>query len=1381
MTSKENCPNLILLLFLALHASALWGLSDGLRFTHLSVDDGLSQNSIRSLMQDRRGFMWFGTEEGLNKFNGRSFEVFRNLEADSTSLSANDIRSILEDQKGEIWVGTTDGLNRLDPARGTFTRIDLPKRGDHSSRRNFIYSMFEDKDANIWMGTRDGFYHFNTRDSVFSLVTALGSHQLGQVHCFYEDRQGLMWIGADNGLYRMNRSRQLIEYYNFELGPTIPTAVSSILEDQHGTLWVGTFHGLFRSDTISKASLPNRHFRRVQPTLPQLTGNQEMVRCMLLDHDNLWVGTFDGLLILNIEDGSFRSFQHHQTLPGTLSANFIRSICRDSRGDIWMGTVMGGINVYHRDYSVFESELSDWAYAKMKGRIIHSFAEDAKGNVWVSTRDGGVSYLNLHAKTVVNYFHQPGVSNGLAVNEVRDLLIDDQGRIWMATYFGGVHRLDPKTGQFTVYRVDPDDPLSVNAENQNVIFQDSRGEIWIATHGGGLDRYVPESDGFAHYVHDPEDTSSLSSNIIVNLYEDSRQNLWIGTRHSGLNKMNLRTEEITRYRYDKHMAKSISSDAITAIHQDTYGALWIGTEDAGLNRWNEVQQGFEHFRIQDGLPSDAIHGIQEDEKGMLWLSTNKGLSHFDYEKRTFINYDQTDGLPSNQFSRLACTKTSDRSLMFGSINGFTIFRPEHILKNNYVPPVYITDFKLFNQEVPIGGKRSPLQKDISETTEITLRNDQSVFSLEFVALNYLFGSKNQFAYKLEGLDENWNYIGTRNSVDFTTLPHGDYVFRVKAANNSNVWNEVGASIKITVLPPWYKTWWAYLIYATSLIGLLLLYRYNTLVRLRERNKLHLAQTEKEQITELNNAKLQFFTNISHDLRSPLTLILGPLENLFQLAKGQPKMLKLLSYIRNNAEYLLRLINELLEFRKAEVGVTTLHTARRDLIPLLREIEQAFQEKAAANFVDFQLSLHEKEVVGQFDEDLIRKALYNLLSNAFEHTAKDGTGKIILGVSCRECEDNRTCHISVSDNGIGIPQDRIERIFDPFFQIDRGDVDKKKGFGIGLALTKRLIAMHNGQIQVESNYGEGSVFLIEIPVVEDVDQHSELIEQTSIIDFSMTSTNTLDQMDAVIKEDLSSLPGYRKPVVLVVEDNEEMQSYLFDCLSSNYTVLQALNGLEGFDLAISDHPDLVISDIMMPGMDGIGFCHKMKQDIHTSHIPLIFLSARSSMETRIKGIMTGADSYLTKPFSYNHLHAVIENLLMNRKQLWKSYKYHGRLPKRREQTLGPLDRRFLRQLEEVAEKHIKDTEFSVEQFAREMTMSRSYFHRKLKALTGLSASEFIKETRLKNAIRFLEENQLTISEIAYEVGFSSPNYFGRCFRNKYGMSPTEYKDDGLAVM
>lgn len=1384
---RARSPYLVLFLVLYFHFSSAQEMTS-IRFDHLTVDDGLSQNSVRCLLQDSKGFMWFGTEEGLNRYDGYSFQVLQNRAGDTTSLSTNDVRSIIEDRDGNIWVGTTDGLNILDRNTNAFSRVHLPVAAGHSARRNFIFSLFEDQDRDIWIGTRDGFYLFRHQENRFEFFDHLLSRRLPQVMSFFQDSEGKIWLGAQQGiLFQLDKDKGVINDYSHELDELDLPDVSCILQDQDGVLWVGTYSGLLKGIPVKhrQSGAISYRFETVSPSLKNFVSKLNMIRCMAEDDKGLiWIGTFEGLLVLDPQKETFVGLQNQDDLPTGLSANFIRCIGKDNRGDIWLGTIQGGINVYHHSNFGFEHNLSDWRIRmEMNGKIIQGFSEDAEGNLWVATRDGGVSLIDRKLESVTNFAHDSKNKNSLSINEVRSVMVDRNGRVWMGTYFGGLNRFDPESGKFKLYLPDPEDKTSINNDMINAILEDRSGAVWVATHYGGLNLYDRETDSFIHFTHENDNPNSLSGDIIISLYEDSNQNLWIGTRHSGLNRMNLRTREITRFHYTEGKPGSISSNAITVVAQDSRGVIWVGTEDAGLNRFDVETERFENFRKTDGLPSDAVHGVLEDDDGLLWLSTNKGLCHFDPEGPSYTNYNQKDGLNTNQFMRNAYLKTKRGELLFGSVNGVTRFQPNQIEDNDFEPPVYITGFRLFNEEPPIGQKGSPLTRHISETASITLKNKQSVFSFDYVALNYVRSAKNQYAYRLEGLDPEgkWNEVGDKRSVDYTTLPPGDYVFRVKASNNSGVWNEKGAAINLTILPPWYKTGWAYGIYAIAFALLLWAYRSYTLQRIKEKHQLKLARIEKEKVEEVNKIKMKFFTDISHELRTPLTLILGPLDKLSEMTKGHSKANRYLSTIRTNAKYLLRLINELLEFRKMEMNKMQLHLQKADIGILANIVRKAFLEKARQNQVDFYLIDDLEESKGLFDVDKIQKILYNLLANAFKFTTKDGGGKVSLHLSSFQKENRKFIRIEVTDNGIGVPPEELEHIFNPFYQGKHKSDGTGGGTGIGLALTQRLIELHGGRIRVQSQLYFGTTFTVDLPLNQDKKPEKQTLWPTGEpLRRPYEEAIEMEAIEASKSASLDTGPGENKPLVLFAEDNAQMRNYLMDCLEEDWRVIGVADGRQGWEKALALQPDLIVTDVMMPKVDGVEFCQKLKSDIRTSHIPVVFLTARTSLEHRIDGLETGADAYLSKPFSCKHLNAVIKNILMNRRKLWESFKCGNKLFVKNEKMLGPLDQRFLDKLVKVVEINLKNSEFTVEEFVREMAMSRSYFHRKLKALTGLSASEFIKDRRLQKAARLLLENKCTISEIAYEAGFSSPNYFGRCFRKKYGMNPTEYKERNLLV-
>lgn len=1327
--------------------------------------------------------MWFGTEEGLNRYDGYNFHTYQNVQRDTTSMSASDIRSMIEDQAGNLWVGTTEGLNVLDRKKDSFRRVPLSIGQDKSAETNFIFSLYEDLNGDIWIGTLNGFYWYHKAEGQFTYYGEEALQAKVEVRAFSEDANGDLLIGSNLALYKLNKREKKVKRFPTTKGEAYPYDISSIIKGRDDRIWLGTYGGLFEV-TWKRQEETGEEVCQYTPyyfSPGDFSLHKNMIHSMTADDQgNLWLGAFDGLFVFDTATKEFTRSHYQKAVPGSLSANFIMSAYTDKRGDIWLGTFMGGINVYHQNNSGFEHPLKDRMGSQMSGKFISSFAETPEGNLWIATTDGGLSFMDRTTGLLTNYMHDARSENSLSINDVRDIVIDDDGRLWAATYFGGLNCFDPTSRQFQRFTADPSDPNSISRLDLNAIFKDSKGRIWIGIQGGGIELYDERQNRFIHFKHDPQNTNTISNNIVVDLFEDQADNLWVATRHSGVNRMNLKTFEITRFRHNRLDSNTISSDAVTHTFQDSKGEIWIGTRDAGLNRFDPKTGYFTSYRKSDGLPSDAIHGILEDDDGYLWLSTNQGLSRFSPATAEIVNFDKSDGLNSNQFLERSCLKLQNGELLFGGVNGFTLFDPKHLQRNTFVPPIVITNFRLFHQEVAVHPKKGPLTKPIDETQAITLKNNQSVLSFDFVALNYLYPSKNQYAYRLVGLSDEWNFIGDKRTVDFTTLPPGEYTFEVKASNNSGVWNEVGTAIQLTILPPWFASWWALLMYAIMIVLLLLAYRHYTLLRLKEKNKLRLAQMERDQMEEMHRMKLRFFTDISHELRTPLTLILGPVEKMYEWAKQNEKMSSYLASITNNCNYLLKLITELLDFRKMEEGKMKLNLQKVDILPLVKSVQKSFLPVAMKNQVDFSVTFSARQIEAWVDIDKLQKVLYNLISNAFKFTDETGKGKVNVVVDLKENKPATYVQIKVEDNGIGIPPSEQEKIFNPFYQVQTPTKGYKTGSGIGLALSKRLIELHQGEIKLCSRERQGTCFVIKLPLQPAMTQGQVLSAAPDLSVQPEAAFSTIPN-DLSKEHLLSFAPGkiedIHKPHLLLVEDNTSMRNFLISCLEESYEITAAQDGDQGWHKLLAKPADIIISDVMMPTMDGIAFCEKLKSDIRTSHIPIIFLSAKAGPESQVAGLMTGADAYLSKPFSLKHLEATLTSLLDNRKKIWDSFN-QGKFSIRKDKSLGPIDQKFLARVAEAIDENLEDPDFSIEQFAREVAMSRSHFHRKLKKLTGLSAGELLMHARLKKAAYLLQENQLTITEVAFKIGFAAPNYFAKCFRKIYGLAPTEYRKQSI---
>jgi signal transduction histidine kinase/DNA-binding response OmpR family regulator/streptogramin lyase len=1073
----------------------------------------------------------------------------------------------------------------------------------------------------------------------------------------------------------------------------------------------------------------------------------------------IWIATdHGGINLLNKRTGAIGYLESKPEDPKSISQNSINAIYRDNTGIIWLGTYKKGINYYHENiikFPVYRHLLSD--VHSLPFDDVNRFVEDDKGNLWIGTNGGGLIYYDRSTGSYRTFKHSATNTNSISNDVIVSLCIDHNKKLWIGSYYGGLDCYDGR--QFIHYKNEPEDATSISDNSIWEIYEDAQNQLWIGTLIGGLNRFHPEIEGFYTYR---KGNGSVNSNYISALAEDQEGNLWVGTE-AGISVLNRKTGGFTYYQHDSKDKGSLGNNNVTAMLKDSRGNMWVATRD-GLNYFDKTTHSFRHFNQADGLPENNILTLLEDNDHTLWLGTANGLSRawVQYEqngiiKIQFRNYDERDGLQGREFNENAALKTKRGELIFGGANGFNIIDPEAISHNTIVPEVVLTDLRVFDKSLQPGSafnNRVLLQTAISEAKEITLKYRENIFSLEFAALNYSNPEKNQYAYKLEGFNNNWlTTDGTHRTVTYTNLDPGKYIFRVKASNGDGVWNEKGTSLVVTILPPFWRTIPAFIIYAVLLAVILLAARRLTIQRAHMRFQLAQQKREAERVHELDLLKLKFFTNVSHEFRTPLSLIMAPVEKMLNQSR-EPEQKKQYQLIYRNARRLLALVNQLLDFRKLEMRELRLYPSMGDIVSFVKEVACSFTDMAGAKHIHFNFTSSIESLQISFDPDKIERILFNLLSNAFKFTPEHGNIQVQVG------QEAQFVSITVKDSGIGIPQEDQDKIFERFFQHDVPGSILNQGSGIGLAISKEFVRLHQGTISVTSEPGNGTCFTVLLPVnnvnTEPVVSQDELLLAQEAEETTGSAGKT----------------SRKKPVVLIVDDNDDIRFYLKDNLRRNYTVYEAVNGAEGWEKTKQLQPDLVVSDVMMPVMDGMELCRTIKNDKQTSHIPVILLTARSAAEPRLEAFEAGANDYVTKPFSFEMLQSRIRNLLAQQDTMRKLFQKQVEVNPS-EISITSVDEQFIRQAIETVEEHISNPEFSVEDLSRAMHMSRVALYKKLLALTGKSPLDFIKTIRLKRAAQLLEKSQFNISEIAYEVGFNNPKYFARTFKKEFGLLPSEY--------
>ncbi|GAB3910067.1 two-component regulator propeller domain-containing protein [Larkinella knui] len=1365
-------------LYTFLLVPAAFGQPDGQTFSHLGVEEGLSQSSVYAIAQDTNGFMWFGTRDGLNRYDSRRVLVYKNQSGNPQSLPANTVNSLLLDQAGRLWVGTTKGLALFRPERNDFQRFSFG-----NSRDSTIISLAEDHRGNIWVGTLHGLYRLQTNnpkhfEPLIDLTVGQRNLNDPSVRTVYEDRQRNLWVGTSGGLARLRPTPSgAFQLTHFFLEPADSLhhnpfhGINAIAEDRAGRLWLGTErHGI---------ALFDQRLGRVISwnAAPGLDLGTQTIRTIQPDKKgNFWVGTMSGLHIVAQDGSRFRTLTNQPTDPGSLSDNSVRSIFGDRDGSVWVGSYYGGVDLYSPLARQFGSFRPISRAGGMPFKIAGPMLPASTANqLWLGTEDRGLFLLNADKTVARQYVHDPKNARSLSNDKVKCLLADGPNGLWIGT-LQGLNYLDLRRQTITRYFHEPDNPHSLPNDRIYDLKRDADGTLWIVTNLGGLCRFDPRTQSFVSVRHRADQQASLSSNNAMSLLIDSRQNLWVGTTN-GLNRKLPGRDAFVHYVHRDTDPTSISNSHITCFFEDRQHRLWIGTRDGGLNLLLPDQRSFRHYTMAQGLPSNTVFGIREDRQGRLWISTDNGLAQLDPRRSKIISYNQHDGLVCKEFTSNSTHQDARGYFYFGGYNGIVYFHPDSIRRNTTPPRLAFTQLRLFNEPVTSLGSSG-----IDYERGLTFTHEQNVFSLDFAAFNYINSFKNRYAYRLQGFDKSWNYVSEPRAM-YMNLAPGEYVLQVKGANNDGVWSRQPLELNITVLPPLWKTGWAYVLYVLTFLGLLRLWSRFNRNRLRLAHELEVEQVEKNRQQELHQAKLNFFTEVAHEIRTPLTLVMGPIEVLTARSTNDPFLQKQLTIMRTSTDRLLRLLNQLLDFRKHETGHSQLQKRETDLVAFLEKITNSFLEHARSRQVTL---INESEVSALpvwIDAGEMEKVIYNLLLNAFKFTPAGGTICVRLQQDFGSPAATEKAVISVEDTGSGIPAQALDPIFDPFFQVDAFKT-RDSGFGLGLALSKSIVDQHQGQITVESREQTLQTpgftrFTITLPV--SVPDSSEQIQPDLPTEPAVLALRPLALTEPIdVSAAAEDEPVSGKKLILLVEDQDDIRAYIRDLFSETAQVIEAADGVMGWEKASHLLPDLIITDVAMPGMDGFALTHRIKTDPRTSHIPVIVLTAKGTTDAQLTGLQTGADDYVTKPFHPVLLQARVRNLLQLREQL--KAKYHRIVTLQPQpQELDHPDDKFLNQLMTVLDAHLNDADFNVTRLVGEMGMSRPVLFRKVKMLTGLSVIDLLRTTRLKKAEILLKQKKASVSEIAFAVGFSDPKYFSRAFRAQFGVTPTEYSNQVAEVV
>ncbi|MFW6245918.1 MAG: hybrid sensor histidine kinase/response regulator transcription factor [Tangfeifania sp.] len=1390
-------------------------------FEHITTNDGLSQSTVNSIIQDHRGFIWFGTNDGLDKFDGYKIERFSHEKNTPGSLNKNTILTLYEDTEGIIWIGTYGGgINRFDYSLQEFTQFEHVPGDINSLSNNQVFEIFKDSEGIFWIGTEHGVDKFYKEKGRFESIDNQLNVPFGKTETITEDRLGDIWIASGNGIFRYSRLRKKFTRYQlFGISEDKYTGnfVWDVYVDRRGDLWVGSLKGLSKFDYTK-----NKFTDFVPDNFQNPPNNKFHIRNIYEDsQNNLWIGTDGhGLMIFDRKEQKFLHTSVNTESTNEFRGNVVTAICEDKTGNMWFGTFKNGVNKIDRLTKKFQSyrHIPNNPNS-LKTSDIKAVYQDKAGMIWAGTEKGGLSRINPQSGKIKTYLHEPGNNKSLPNNVVLSVKEATNETLWIGTYSGGLSLFNKNTGDFSTI---PEITDKANNKTSNVVWTthpDISGKLWVGTWGAGLQLFDPETKTFENFNIVEEGVQSTNS--VLSICRDYQGFFWVGTYGDGLKKINPLTREVYHFRHEDNVTSSLIDNVVQVVFEDHKRNLWVGTKD-GLDLFDRKNETFSHYSTLDGLPNNVINGILQDDNHNLWISTNKGISRFNPDTEEFRNYNIHDGLQGNEFNKGVCYEAPNGDFLYGGVNGLNVFNPNEIKDNPYVPNVLLTGMKIKNEPVDFGSEKKILDKHISATSEITLPHNFSVLTFEFVALNLTKPEKNQYAFYLKNYDEGWRYVNNQRTATYTNLNPGEYEFVVKASNNDGLWNETGTSVKLVVTPPYWKTWWFRSIIVVLIwSGFTLLFMLRTRMIKRQKAELevlvekrtHELQLQKsavesknielekqkqeivrqrdqveemtQKVHEADQMKLKFFTNISHEFRTPLTLILGPLEKLLNNGNIQKDIHHQLALIHRNTLRLLRLVNEIMDFRKIETGRMKLHVTKNDMAGFVHDIYFSFNDLAKRNQIDYVFKCGHENINGWFDRDKVEKIIFNLISNAFKFTPPGG--EIIVEIDKDETgndsggQDSATnAVIKVIDNGRGISKEHLARIFDRFYQVESNTSPVWQGSGIGLSFIKNLVEIHYGNINVESEKWKGTTFTVTLPVSKEVFNKNEIIDSLYADENFIAPLRTISDIDEnQLQQNIAHQQKSHKPSVLLIEDNADVRLYIREEINHDYQVLEAENGKEGLELANSNHIDLIVSDIMMPEMDGLELCKQIKTNLDTSHIPVILLTARTSDDYKLKGLEIGADDYVFKPFNATVLSARIKNLIESRKKLKQQFSRDLSLTPK-DLTVTSPDEKFLTKTLEIVEKNMSDSEFNVDRMVEEIGMSRSVFYRKLKNLTGQSANDFIKIMRLKRAAQILRQNKLTISEVSYEVGFNDPQYFSKCFSKQFGITPSQFVAKSAAM-
>lgn len=1317
----------VLSIFFLLIPVMLLAIPNNFRFRHFSVEDGLSSNSVRAIMQDKYGFLWIGTEEGLNRYDGTTIKSY----SICPQAAGKYISSLCETKKN-IWIGTDEGVYTFAYETETFAYLNLAT-SNNIRITGTVNHILEDKDGNLWFSTNgQGLFRYNLSKNYLEQYEFQSAS--GIIASTMADSDNQIWAltnQGESGIYKLNKAENKFEpftlLYNAEKHHS---QALTMLEDSERSLWLGTWEcGLQKIDKYTRQTTTYLH-----PADGK--GVTHIHSLMEYAPHQLLIGSDDGLLLFNILTEEHELFTEDETVPNSLSNRFVYPIIKDREGGIWVGTYYGGVNYISPNTEQFESFSHSRFYNSVNGTVIGRFCEDTHGQIWIASDDGGLSCYSPKSRKFTHYLPTDN-KNSLSYHNVHALCMDGNN-LWIGTYTGGVNVLNLETGTFKVYRSYTDVPTSLDGTSSYAIFKDRSERIWVASMGG-INLYNRKEDNFIRL-------KTLDA-LTIDIDQDTKGNIWFSTQGKGLFKLHPEKQIWKNYLHDNNLPNTLANNQVNCCLIDSHGAIWVGTMN-GLCKYNAEEDNFETIPLE--IPSHNICSIIEDQY-ILWLTTTKGLVRYIPGEGCQV-FTKSDGLQSDQFLPNAGLKASDGKIYIGSVNGFNAFYPHQIKTNHVRPPVVITELEIFNKQISVRDDLLP--KALNRLEKLELSYKDNVFSLLYASLSYCTPEKNQYAYKLEGFDKDWNYVGSQNKATYTNLPAGNYTFKVKATNNDGVWNENGTSLKITIHPPFYWSTASKIFYFIFVCIAFVFFIRFIVKRTEKKHTAEINKLNANKEKEVHEAKIKFFTMIAHEIRTPVSLIIGPLEKIMRSSVSLPVAVRDdLNIIDRNSQRLLFLVNQLLDFRKVEQEGMKMRFVSHNIYQLLKAVCERFEPFIAQHGAHLTVEYPETDFTAMVDSEAITKLISNLLTNASKYTKDE------VALSCIIQPEQHTFIIRVTDNGIGISREDQKKIFHPFYQA----ADNKPGTGIGLSIVKGIVESHNGCIEVKSEVNKGSSFIVTLPI----EQSKEISQEGE-----EAILNNPAIPEDILPGSLPAASPKNKPGMLIVDDNEEMLNFLSSSFSDKYSILTAKDGIEALAKLKGNDVTLIVSDWMMPRMDGVEFCKTIRSSQTTSHIPFILLTAKTDTNSKIEGMDCGADAYIEKPFSVQYLEACIKNLVDLRNLLRQKFSKMPMVPLNSIAS-NSMDDKFLTRLNEIIEENFSNPELSVDFLAEQLCISRSGLFAKIKTLANITPNELIQVVRLKKAAALLSENKYRINEICYMVGFNNPSYFAKCFQKQFGMKPGEF--------